>query len=303
VSGLEEHPTVRAGASKCDLTEAATARIVWRRKPGMPMALLASGLLVTAVWAASPVPLVVSRAFAEPVSDSACPANEKACTSLPHEFRDGACRHPAFNKEGTGYEASPISPPYEKACIAIAGSSAVRRSNELRLKFDNGTSHVFKDKAACKKESDPKCVSYMLYDFFPQTALFLVHVSYYEWQEWFLISRRDGRQEKIVAPPGYSPNRTWLASVNWNEGPDDGNNGVDIVPADFNSNEPAFHYSPEQYELWTFAGWEGDDRLSLRVTWHPGNDPAGESVTWFAEAVHKNGRWYLNRWAPGWPRP
>ena len=73
------------------------------------------------------------------------------------------------------------------------------------------------------------------------------------------------------------------ASVYATEGPDDGNNGIDIVPANLNPTEPAFRYRPEGYEQWEFVGWDGNDRLLLKVTWRVGNDP--ELVTWPAEVV------------------
>src|SRR5262249_47183588 len=98
-----------------------------------------------------------------------------------------------------------------------------------------------------------------------------------------------------------SPNKKWLASAYWTEGPDDGNNGIDIVPADLDPTEPAFHYRPKDYELWEFVRWEGDDRLLLKVTWRTGTDP--KLVTWPAEVVRVKGKWQLNRWAPTSSRP
>ena len=203
------------------------------------------------------------------------------------------------------YDGDRFSPIYEKACIARAKSSAVRRGGELRLKFDNGASKTYKDnlsKAACEQGPYERCRQYVLYDYFPQHGLFLVHVGYFESQEWLLVGKLDGKEEQIVAPPAYSPNKKWLASVYWTEGPDDGNNGVDIVSTS-NRGERAFHYRPKEYELWNFVRWDRDDRLLLEVTWHVGNDPALKQVTWPAEAVRVNGKWRLNRWAPRASRP
>ena len=239
-------------------------------------------------------------AGAEPMPAACSPAN---CT-IPPEPRDGACRHPALltDKSGTHYEGDRFSPADEAVCIAITHSKASRRGGELHLSFDNGISKVYKDnqsKAACEGGAYESCRKYVLYDYFPARGLLLLHLQFSESGQWFLINQRDGREEQIVAPPAYSPNRKWLASVYWTDGPDDGNNGLDIVRADFSANEPAFHYRPTDYELWEFVGWDGDDRLLLKVTWRMANSPA--LVTWPAEAVRQNGRWQLNRWPPTTP--
>jgi len=203
------------------------------------------------------------------------------------------------------YESNPFAPAQESACIAKVGASVVRRGGALRLKFNNGASRTYTDStaAACKKGPYDNCKNYMLYDYFPEHGLFLVNVGYNESQQWLLVSQKDGKQVQVVAQPGYSPGRKWLASVYWTEGPDDGNNGVDIVPANFDLIGSAFHYRPTEYELWEDVGWDGDDRLLLNVTWHPGGDPTGELATWPAEAVRVMGAWRLNRWAPGSLRP
>jgi hypothetical protein len=116
-----------------------------------------------------------------------------------------------------------------------------------------------------------------------------------------LIRGQNGKVEKIVAPPRYSPDRKWLASVYATDGPDDGNNGIDIVPSRFDSGERAWHYRPDKYEMWNFIGWNGNERLALNVVWRVGNEP--DLVTWPAELVQANGAWQLNRWPPTAPQP
>jgi hypothetical protein len=245
-----------------------------------------------------------STALAEFLPGATCPPDFTCFSPAP---RDGACRHPAVvldpEAKGTRYEDSPFSGVYEKACIAQTNSSAVRRGLELRLKFGNGTSRVYKNnftEAACEQHQDT-CKTYFLYDYLPEHRLFLINVGYNESQEWFLVSQVDGKEQKIIAPPGYSPSREWLASVYATDGGDDGNNGIDIFPANLDPTKPSFHYRPEEYEQWEFVGWDGDDRLLLKVTWRVGDDP--KLVTWPAEVVRVNGKWQLNRWAPSSSRP
>ncbi|MBR0756568.1 hypothetical protein JQ604_30690 [Bradyrhizobium jicamae] len=243
--------------------------------------------------------------FAETVSSTTCPPGFSCVKPYP---QDGACQHPAIvldEKAKTGsYASDPYSRASEKACIAKTKSLTARRGGELRLKLANGAMKLYKDnqtKAACAGASYESCKSYMLYDYFPEHGLLLVHVMYYESDEWLLVRQQDGRQEQIVAPPRYSPDRKWLASVFWTDGPSDGNNGIDILPASGESIEQAFHYRSEGYELWEYVGWESDDRLSVKVTWRVGSDP--ELATWPAEVVRVNGKWQLHRWPPNSSRP
>jgi hypothetical protein len=169
----------------------------------------------------------------------------------------------------------------------------------LRLAFRNGTTRTYTNnwnKKACEHGRYESCKLYVLYDHFPEYKLFLVNVGYYESEEWLLVRQLNGKEEKIVAPPRYSPNKKWLASVYWTEGTDDGNNGIDIVSTSANHAQRSFHHRPSEYELWEFVGWDGDDRLSLTVRWRVGNNP--ELVTWPAEVIRVNGEWQLSRWAP-----
>jgi hypothetical protein len=166
----------------------------------------------------------------------------------------------------------------------------------------DGATKSYKDKqAGCENGSYASCKTYLLYDYFPEHGLFLIHVGYNENQAWYLINQVDGKEQEIIAPPRYSPNKKWLASVYATDGGDDGNNGIDIFPADLDSAKSAFHYRPEDYEQWEFAGWNGDDCLLLKVTGRVGNNP--ELVTWPAEVVYVNGKWQLNKLPPTSPRP
>jgi hypothetical protein len=195
----------------------------------------------------------------------------------------------------TRIDGDPFSRERERACIMQTAGSVVRGGAGLRLRLDHGKSRLFKDKADCERNPDT-CELYSLYDYFPEGRLFLVHDQGYESDAWFLISRRDGRQQRVVAPPGYSPNKRWLASVYATDGTDDANNGFDILPADLNANGPAIHYRPTAYEIWEFVRWDGDDRLLLNVTVRDDSSPA--LVKRPAEVTLVNGKWVLNKWSP-----
>jgi hypothetical protein len=246
-----------------------------------------------------------SNAFADILPGAACPPGF-TCFSI--EPRDGACQHPAVvldeKTRSTRYEGDRFSRAYEKACVAKTNSLVTRQGTELRLKLGNGATKLYKDKkskVACENGAYASCKTYLLYDYFPDHGLFLVHVGYNESQAWYLLNQADGKEQEIIAPPGYSPNKKWLASVYATEGGDDGNNGIDIFPADIDPARSGFHYRPKDYEQWEFTGWDGDDRLLLKVTWRVGDNP--ELVTWPAEVIHVNGKWQLMRRPPVSQRP
>jgi hypothetical protein len=185
---------------------------------------------------------------------------EDSCPPPP--AHEGICEHPSF--EGTA--AYPFSGEYEKRCISRAKPFVVRRGDALQLTLGNGTTRRYQSKwnaKVCEQGRYEDCKQYILYDYLPQNKLFIVEVIYFESNEWLLIWQQNGKEEKVVAPPHYSPDRKWLASVYATEGPDDGNNGVDIVPSKFDSTEPSWHYRPQEYEMWNFVGWEGSERCPL----------------------------------------
>ncbi|WP_257169827.1 hypothetical protein [Bradyrhizobium sp. SRS-191] len=233
------------------------------------------------------------EAYAEFLPGTPCP---EGYTCFSAEPRDGVCKHPDVilddKLKATRVDGDQFSPDSERACIMQTTGAVVRRAAGLQLKLDNGKVKSFKDKPNCERHPDT-CELFSLYDYFPKSRLFLVHDQGYESDAWFLISQRDGRKRRIVAPPGYSPSKRWLASVNAIDGPSDANNGFDILPADMNPSGPSIHYRPAEYENWEFVRWDGDERLLLNVTVHENGGSA--MVTHPAEVTLLNGRWVLNK--------
>jgi hypothetical protein len=190
-------------------------------------------------------------------------------TSAGAEPRDGVCKHPDVvvddNFKITRIDGHQFSPERERACVMQTAGGAVRNLPGLHLKLDNGKISLFKDRPGCDRNPDT-CERFSLFDYFPKDRLFLVHDQRYESDAWFLVRRRDGRKQRIVAPPGYSPGKRWLASVNVIDGPSDANNGFYILPADMNARGPAIQYRPK--------------------------------VTRPAEVTLLRGKWILNKWSP-----
>jgi hypothetical protein len=224
-------------------------------------------------------------------AETPLPAPHASDNYPPPRAHDGICQH----SDGSDSVKEEIN------CILETKSFADRRDDTLRLKFRNGGNRSYKnsDAKACEV-GDVSCKQYELYDYFPEHEIFLVHILYYEDDEWLLIRQQNGKEEKVVAPPHYSPSRIWLASVYATDGAQDAN-GIDIVPSKFDSTIPSWHYRPNEYEQWYFVRWNGDNRLTLTVMWRAGNKP--ELVSWPAEVVYEKGAWRLNRRAPTTPAP
>jgi hypothetical protein len=187
----------------------------------------------------------------------------------------------------------------ENACLEQLRDFAERNGDDLRLRFRDGSTRTYRNLPEdCERGSSEHCVKYELAGYFPRHALLLLRASHREGGEWLLVSDRDGRETKIVAPPRYSPGGQWLASASAGRGPAGGGNGIDIVPT---SSDPAmrgFRYRVPDGDgaAYEFLTWDGDDRLRLNVTFAA----AGETKTAPAEVVRVNGAWQLNG---GPPRP
>jgi hypothetical protein len=109
-----------------------------------------------------------------------------------------------------------------------------------------------------------------------------------------LVRLNSGQEAKIVAPPHYSPEEKWLAAACWSDAPSGCDNGIDIVPTIPDQTRREWHYRvPDaEYLMFEFAGWDGDDRVNLTVTFHVGGE-AGELKTMPASVERINGAWQL----------
>ena len=96
----------------------------------------------------------------------------------------------------------------------------------------------------------------------------MIEVDYWEGVSWLLVWADTGESAAIVAPPHYSPDKRWLASVASGEGPSGPPNGMDVVPTTPGPAVKAWHYrTPDEGKwLYEFAGWEGNTRVKLRAS-------------------------------------
>jgi hypothetical protein len=233
------------------------------------------------------------------VAEGDAPAQSAAesRTCVPPDPQDGACPHPRFIFDAEAqicrFEALPVSREYEKKCLPLARPFAARHGKQLRLTLRNGAAKTYRDNLEEKgcEQSAAGCYDYILYDWFPEHRLFLINMGVQESEDWALVSQLNGREERLIAPPRYSPDRKWLAAVNYRTHGSYAESGIDIVPATLSPALPSFHYRPQGRTLFEFVRWDGNDRLVTKVTVEP-------EKTFPVDVIRENGSWHVK-----WPLP
>jgi len=199
-----------------------------------------------------------------------------------HPSQDGRCR---------GDSGSGDLDRSEKTCLEQLSGVAMRQGETLHLTLQDGNSKAYVNQAEGCESASGDCIDYKLSGYFPRHGLILLQIGHYEGVEWMLVRLDGGEETKILAPPHYSPREKFLVSVCWSDGPSSCGNGIDIVATQPDKTTPDWHYRPPAngYELFELAGWDGDERVKLTVTFHVGRDlktrPAWVDFT--------DGRWRL----------
>jgi hypothetical protein len=186
----------------------------------------------------------------------------------------------------------------EKDCIAKLGGLVQREGHILRLKFANGTTKTFKEnRQACDDDDAEECVRYDLRAYLPSQNVFVVEWSGYEERESLVISTRTGRSVELASLPQFSPSGRWFVSVNVNQ-IDESQYALAIWSTAPDVPKQELRYGARQvlpHEYWQFVGWDGDNRIRLKVGVDPGTGQTREVET---SAVHTEHGWALN-----WPLP
>ncbi|MCG2666144.1 hypothetical protein ACFPFP_04280 [Bradyrhizobium sp. GCM10023182] len=179
----------------------------------------------------------------------------------------------------------------EKACLEQVGELARRGGPGLQLKFRNGKTRIYlNEEAKCQANDADGCIRYQLTGYFPEHDLVLIEVDYWEGVSWLLVRASTGDDAAIVAPPHYSPDKRWLASVASSVGPSGPPNGMDVVPSTSNPSLKEWHYRAPDEEQWLyeFEGWKGNTRVELLASSLNAPD---RKVSGFIE--RRNAQWHL----------
>jgi hypothetical protein len=182
--------------------------------------------------------------------------------STPYSFSD----HPSQDGRCIGDGGVGDIDRSENACLAQIAGIAQRIGPGLQVKFGTGYTRIYlNEDAKCQSNPADGCVRYQLTGYFPEHNIMLIEVDYWEGVSWLLVWADTGHSTKIVAPPHYSPDRRWLASVASSVGPSGPPNGIDIVPSERTPSLKEWHYRiPDEGRwLYEFDSWEGNTRVRL----------------------------------------
>jgi hypothetical protein len=211
-----------------------------------------------------------------------------ALAAPPFSFSD----HPSQDGRCVGDNGVGEIDRSEIACLKQIADIAERVGPGLQLKFRNGNTRIYlNEETKCQSDDASGCVKYQLTGYFPEHDIILIEVDYWEGVSWLLVRANAGDNVEIVAPPHYSPDRRWLASVASSEGPSGPPNGMDIVPSVSNPSLKEWHYrTPDDGQwLYEFTGWEGSNRVKLLAS---SLGAPQRSLSTFIE--RRNGEWRLS---------
>jgi hypothetical protein len=155
----------------------------------------------------------------------------------------------------------------EGKCLRQLASVANRDGNHLRLTLANRQTKTFTTaQTACKANLYEKCLIYTLAGYFARHRQFLVDVGFLNHGgTTFLVSYRTGNHIRLDARPHYSPTGKRLAAISASEGDDP--NSIEILTASDPPKSEWRHTVPQdEYALYEFVSWDGDERLKLAVT-------------------------------------
>jgi hypothetical protein len=180
----------------------------------------------------------------------------------------------------------------ETACLDELSGTVERDGDHLRVKLANGKTKVYTTtRQACDAGIYEKCLQYRLVGYYPRQRLFLVHVGFYlEGGTYLLASARTGEHARVAAIPHLSPSGKRLAVVSASESGDE--NSVEILSTASDPPKSEWRYvvPEDEYALYEFGDWDGDDRLVMRLTTQMGQELlTGLSV----EAVRSTDGWQL----------
>jgi hypothetical protein len=151
---------------------------------------------------------------------------------------------------------------------------------------------------ACDNDDSENCLRYNLRAYLPAQHVFVVAWNGYEEHGSFVISTKTGRSVELdFSLPQFSPSGRWFASVNVNT-IDESQYAVAIWSTAPDVPKQVFRYGARvklPFENWEFAGWDGDDRIKLKVEVNPGTGPTRTMET--STVFTKQG------WKLAWPLP
>jgi hypothetical protein len=184
----------------------------------------------------------------------------------------------------------------ERKCLAQLRGLASRDGDVLRLTLENGKAKTFTDASrACQEHDASKCLQYRVVAYYAIPKLFVLKGLAYESSGALVVSRRTGASAKLYVLPHLSPNGKRLVAAAaieaWAI-----DHEIVIYSVQNGSLDLEWSYKAQEYEMWDFVSWDGDDRIKLEVTlWTVDRGGNRALVTRSAELRKTGSGWLLKK--------
>jgi hypothetical protein len=180
----------------------------------------------------------------------------------------------------------------EAKCLQRLAALASRNGDALQLSLLNGRTKTFVDNNdACRRGDTSNCLVTTLSGYYPALQTFVLERSAYESRNVAYVSRRSGETITLDDYPHFSPSGKRFVAVAASEAWEV-ENDIALFSTEIDPPKPIWRYKAgKDYEMWNFVGWDGEDRIKLRVTmW-----VRKELKTLDADAVRTSKGWQLNK--------
>ena len=194
------------------------------------------------------------------------------------------------------WPSTPVRCTTEEAdCLSKLNGLAWRSGDALTLRLGTGRTKTLQgDRQACTDHDANKCLLYELHAFLPAAHVYVVQWTIYEDGGADVVSAKTGQSVSLNSLPEFSPNGQAFVSVDADE-----LNGRDYDVAIWSVSrgvlKEEFRYlaaASDPYEFWEFLGWDGNDRIRLKVTVNMGT---GGALVRETDAVRTGQGWKLDR--------
>jgi hypothetical protein len=157
--------------------------------------------------------------------------------------------------------------PDEKPCLEELKEVAKRDGGVLTLKLGDGKTKVISDSKECNDPAqEDACVSHRLVGYIGDQQ-FMVHVAPYECGSVLLVNRRTGEETMLGGWPSLSPSKKRLV-VTASSVAGECSPAYAVAVFSLTSDSPRLEWQsapPPDLEDYDYDGWDGDDRVRLRV--------------------------------------
>ena len=187
----------------------------------------------------------------------------------------------------------------ERACLAQLRGLASRDGDVLKLTLENGQAKTFTDESrACQQHNAGKCLQYRLAAYYPVPKLFVIDWLAHESSRVLVVSRRTGASTRLDVRPHLSPSGKRLVAAAaieaWAV-----DNEIVVYSVQNGSLTLEWRYKAQEYEMWDYVSWDGDDRIKLEVTlWTVDGGGNHALVKQSAELERTSSGWVLNKNVP-----